>query len=87
MAYFSLEDGVSEGTWQDEWLNKEVMPRLVKINIKLENQNYCPEMIFDLKVTGTNDNIEDVDIVDNIDPGNPGNPFNSENTSAPEAVQ
>ena len=52
LAYFGSDDGVSEGTWQDEWLDKEVLPRLVKINIELENEIYWPEMIIDLKVTG-----------------------------------
>ncbi|MDD1628584.1 MAG: prepilin-type N-terminal cleavage/methylation domain-containing protein [Methylococcaceae bacterium] len=56
LAYFGSADGVSEGTWTEEWLNKEVLPRLVKINIKLENGSYWPEMIIDLKVTGTTDN-------------------------------
>lgn len=56
LAYFSSADGVSEGAWTEEWLNKEVLPRLVKINIKLENGSYWPEMIIDLKVTGTTDN-------------------------------
>jgi general secretion pathway protein J len=56
LAYFGSADGVSEGTWTEEWLNKEVLPRLVKISIKLENGSYWPEMIIDLKVTGTTDN-------------------------------
>jgi len=56
LAYFGSDDGVSEGSWSEEWLNKEVLPRLVKINIKLENGIYWPDMIIDLKVTGTTDN-------------------------------
>ena len=56
MAYFGSEDGVSEGTWTEEWLNKNVLPRLVKISINLDNGIYWPEMIIDLKVTGTTDN-------------------------------
>ncbi len=56
LSYFGSADGVSEGVWTEEWLNKEVLPRLVKINIKLENESYWPEMIIDLMVTGTTDN-------------------------------
>lgn len=56
LAYFGSDDGYSEGTWQDAWLDKMVLPRLVKINIKLENETYWPEMIIDLKVTGTTSN-------------------------------
>jgi len=56
LAYFGSEDGVSEGTWTEDWLNKNVLPRLVKISINLDNGIYWPEMIIDLKVTGTTDN-------------------------------
>ncbi|MFA5922846.1 MAG: prepilin-type N-terminal cleavage/methylation domain-containing protein [Methylococcaceae bacterium] len=56
LAYFGSDDGVSEGSWQDEWLDKEVQPRLVKINIKLENEIYWPEIIIDLKISGTANN-------------------------------
>ena len=56
LAYFGSDDGVSEGSWQDEWLDKEVQPRLVKVNIKLENEIYWPEIIIDLKVSGTANN-------------------------------
>jgi general secretion pathway protein J len=56
LAYFGAEDGVKEGVWADEWLEKSVLPRLVKVNIKLDNGMFWPEMIFDLKVTGALDN-------------------------------
>jgi len=58
LAYFGSEDGMSESSWRDEWLDKEVQPRLVKINIKLENEIYWPEMIIDLKVSGTTNNTD-----------------------------
>jgi general secretion pathway protein J len=58
LAYFGSDDGVSEDSWREEWLNKEALPRLVKINIKLENEIYWPEMIIDLKVTGTTNNTD-----------------------------
>jgi general secretion pathway protein J len=66
LAYFGSDDGVSEGSWREEWLNKEIQPRLVKINIKLENEIYWPEMIIDLKVTGTTNDT-------NLGTGNTGN--------------
>ena len=79
LAYFGSDDGVSEGAWQDEWHDKDVQPRLVKITIKLENEIYWPEMIIDLKVTGT---------IDDSDAGtiNTNNTGDSENIAAPEAV-
>ncbi|MFA5984567.1 MAG: prepilin-type N-terminal cleavage/methylation domain-containing protein [Methylococcaceae bacterium] len=44
--------GTEGGDWEDEWLNKEVMPRLVKIKIIPENDMYWPDMVIELKVTG-----------------------------------
>jgi general secretion pathway protein J len=55
LAYFGSEDGVAPSDWTEEWLNKAALPRLVKINIALDNGIYWPEMIIDLKVTGTTD--------------------------------
>jgi general secretion pathway protein J len=83
MAYFGSIDGVSEGSWQEEWLDIDFLPRLVKINIKLENEIFWPEMIIDLKITGLTNN---ADIrIDNIN--NPGNTDNAENSDQPEVVQ
>jgi len=80
MAYFGSIDGVSEGSWQEEWLDIDFLPRLVKINIKLENEIFWPEMIIDLKITGLTNN---ADIgIDNIN-----NPGNTENSDQPEVVQ
>ncbi len=56
LSYFSSASEISESVWTDEWLNKEALPRLVKINIKLDNGIYWPAMIIDLKVTGVTDN-------------------------------
>jgi general secretion pathway protein J len=80
LAYFGSVDGESGDIWQDEWLDKEVLPRLVKINIKLDNDIYWPEMIIDLKVTGAINN-SDAGLVDINNPGN------SENTNASGAVE
>ena len=77
LTYFGSDDGVSEGSWEEEWLDKEVLPRLVKINIKLENGIFWPEMIIDLKITGTTNNTDlEIDDTDN-----------SENTNESEAVE
>lgn len=83
LAYFGSDDGASEGVWRDEWLEKDVLPRLVKINIELENEIYWPEMIIDLKVTGATNNtdseMDDTTDTDDTD--------NSENIDEPEAVE
>ena len=74
LAYFGSEDGMSEGVWNAEWLNKTVLPRLVKINIQLENGIYWPEMIIDLKVTGEANNT-------GLGIGNTNNAGNFQNTN------
>jgi general secretion pathway protein J len=66
LAYFGSDDGVNAGSWRDEWLAKDILPRLVKINIKLDNEIYWPEMIIELKVVGTANNM-------GLVPGNTGN--------------
>jgi len=52
LAYFGSEDGMSPDSWQDEWLSKDSLPRLVKINIQSENKAVFPEMIIELKIDG-----------------------------------
>lgn len=65
LAYFGSEDGQAEGRWQDEWVQKDRQPKLVKIKIDLENEIFWPEMIIDLKMAGSVNNvglaIEDAD--------------------------
>ncbi len=53
LSYFgAVEDGSKSG-WQDEWLEKEVQPKLVKININTTDGIFWPEMIIELKVAST----------------------------------
>ncbi|MCX7085764.1 MAG: prepilin-type N-terminal cleavage/methylation domain-containing protein [Methylococcales bacterium] len=56
LSYFGSEDGMSDGVWLDDWLNKSVLPLLVKVNIVLENGSYWPEMIIPLKITAPDHN-------------------------------
>lgn len=51
LHYFGADDQSSDPYWQDEWLEKEFQPRLVKIKIGLDKDIYWPEMIIDLKAT------------------------------------
>ncbi len=51
LSYFGSDDPLSEGYWQDVWL-QETQPKLVKIKIGREDGNYWPEMIIDLKYAG-----------------------------------
>jgi len=49
LAYFGPDDN-GETSWQNEWLDKETQPQLVKINIERDNGMFWPEMIVELKV-------------------------------------
>ncbi len=51
LAYFG-PDETGGNSWQDEWLEKEAQPRLVKISIGTTNAVFWPEMIIELKVSG-----------------------------------
>lgn len=53
LAYFGVADDTDKSRWQDEWLKKDVQPQLVRISISTTNGVFWPEMIIELKVTGT----------------------------------
>ncbi|MGZ5026875.1 MAG: prepilin-type N-terminal cleavage/methylation domain-containing protein [Methylobacter sp.] len=58
LSYFGAADDTGKSSWQDEWLGKNVQPKLVKIGIQTTDGVYWPEMIIELKVanagTGVN---------------------------------
>lgn len=58
MAYFGVDENTGQAAWQDHWLDRDVQPQLVKINIALDNGVYWPEMIIPLKVASSSDNGE-----------------------------
>ena len=67
LAYFGSDVNGNESGWLNEWLARDVQPRLVKINIELENEIFWPEMIIELKVTGdakSTDNIDESEAVE-----------------------
>ena len=53
LSYFgvAVDDG-GENSWQDEWLERDAQPQLVKISINTENGVFWPEIIIELKVAG-----------------------------------
>ncbi|WP_333874304.1 prepilin-type N-terminal cleavage/methylation domain-containing protein [Methylobacter sp.] len=58
LAYFgAADDDASKNSWQDDWLEKDVQPKLVKITIHTTDGVFWPEMVIELKVadagTGT----------------------------------
>jgi general secretion pathway protein J len=50
LTYYGATDDAGESKWQDEWLEKDLQPQLVKININTTNGVFWPEMIIELKV-------------------------------------
>ncbi len=59
LAYFGSDDllAIDEASWHDEWLAKNSLPKLVKINITLDKETIFPEIIIELKVVGQSDQI------------------------------
>jgi general secretion pathway protein J len=55
LSYFGPDQDTGESRWQDEWLNKDVLPRLVKIQIEREDEIFWPDMVIELKVSGDSD--------------------------------
>ena len=54
LSYFGSENELNDGVWVDEWINKTVLPQLIRINIVLESGNYWPEIIIPLRITAPN---------------------------------
>ena len=52
LAYFGRDAGSGQDSWQDEWLEKDTLPRLVKIRIELEDDIFWPDMIIETRLTG-----------------------------------
>jgi general secretion pathway protein J len=50
LAYFGPEEGETENRWLDQWLERDHLPKLIRIKIKLENDVFWPEMNFELKL-------------------------------------
>jgi len=55
LGYFGENLETGQVDWQDRWLDREILPSMVKIEIALNNGVFWPVMIFPLKITGTAD--------------------------------
>lgn len=73
LQYWQGESG--EGNWEDQWQDRDFMPRLVKIKIGLENGTYWPDMVISLKVTANPDS-QDSDSIDTSGKDNDDNDNN-----------
>lgn len=56
LSYFGLDESQPDGLWQEDWLEKETQPRLVKIKIERDDDSYWPEMVVELKSRGATTN-------------------------------
>jgi general secretion pathway protein J len=52
LSYYALDESETEGVWQEDWLEQNVLPRLVKIKIERDDGSFWPEMIVELKSKG-----------------------------------
>ena len=62
-AYFGLDEEAEVAqdeeeslSWQDEWLERQVLPKLVSIDIELSNGKIWPQIVVALKVNTTDAN-------------------------------
>lgn len=53
LAYFGSDPFSEQPSWQNDWFDRENLPRLVKIKIELEDGTQWPEMIIDMKITSS----------------------------------
>jgi general secretion pathway protein J len=60
LSYFGPDQETGESRWQEAWLNRDTLPRLVKIQIEREDEAFWPDMIIELKVSGDS-SIETID--------------------------
>jgi len=51
-AYFGSDNAAknSDSSWQNDWLEKESLPKLVSIDIELVNGEVWPQLVVALKV-------------------------------------
>jgi general secretion pathway protein J len=54
IQYFTKDESEPSGYWQDNWLNMEFLPSLVKIKIERDDGRFWPEMTIALKTIGNN---------------------------------
>jgi general secretion pathway protein J len=40
LSYYALDEGQTEGVWQEDWIEQDLLPRLVKIKIERDDGNF-----------------------------------------------
>lgn len=67
--YYALDEAQSEGIWQEDWQEQDMLPKLVKIQIERENGDFWPEMVFELKSEANPDETDDQNLFDESQQG------------------
>jgi general secretion pathway protein J len=64
LSYYGIDEIQTEGVWQEDWLEQEALPRLVKIKIDRDDGNFWPEMVVELKSQPVQSNPDDEGLTD-----------------------
>ncbi|MDO8845399.1 prepilin-type N-terminal cleavage/methylation domain-containing protein [Methylicorpusculum sp.] len=51
MSYFESDPLSESGGWQQEWVDRETLPSLIKIRIARDNELYWPDMVIPVKLS------------------------------------
>ncbi|MCK5828732.1 MAG: prepilin-type N-terminal cleavage/methylation domain-containing protein [Methylococcales bacterium] len=55
-SYYGSDEDISDAEWQEEWIEKSNLPKLVSIDIELTNGEIWPQVVVALKIDGINAN-------------------------------
>jgi general secretion pathway protein J len=58
ISYFDSDPLSESGGWQQEWVDKETLPSLIKIRIARGNELYWPDMVIPVKLSTAESNPE-----------------------------
>lgn len=45
LSYFGAENDTEEPAWHDQWLNQKLLPRLIRLQLTMENGEIWPEIM------------------------------------------
>ncbi|MCD2449134.1 prepilin-type N-terminal cleavage/methylation domain-containing protein [Methylicorpusculum oleiharenae] len=56
ISYFEADPLSESGGWQQEWVDRETLPSLIKIRIARDNELYWPDIIIPVKLSAADSN-------------------------------
>lgn len=69
--YFAFDESQTEGIWQEDWVDQDMLPKLVKIQIARDNGEYWPEMVIELKSDPNPNDSDDLGLPEDEQIGQP----------------